>query len=131
MQTTRAKCVNTCRKCTPVSDQNKGSDISLSNWGKPQVKALILAESPYHQHNIQPQNHFSMDEDGIALVLARASELRSKITNCIHNSSVNSTSDNKQDEDEEEDDESLLNIRDSFEALESQLSSLQVCYTIL
>nr|GEW02064.1 plastid division protein PDV2-like [Tanacetum cinerariifolium] len=65
-----------------------------------------------------------MDEDGIALVLARASELRSKITNCIHNSSsVDSTTNNK--EDEEEEDESLLNIKDSFEALESQLSSLQ------
>ncbi|GJS78293.1 plastid division protein PDV2-like protein [Tanacetum coccineum] len=67
-----------------------------------------------------------MDEDGIALVLARASELRSKITNCIQNSSVDSTTNNKEDEDEEEEeDESLLNIKDSFEALESQLSSLQ------
>ncbi|XP_024960220.1 plastid division protein PDV2-like [Cynara cardunculus var. scolymus] len=70
-----------------------------------------------------------MDEDGIRLVLARASELRSKITNCIHNSS--STEGIKQDtetedkEDDDDDDESLLNIRDALESLEAQLSSLQ------
>lgn len=71
-----------------------------------------------------------MDEDGIGLILARASELRSKITNCIHNaSSIDATpqeggTDGKEEEDEEEA-ESLLNIRDSLEALEAQLSSLQ------
>ncbi|KAL8189109.1 hypothetical protein R6Q57_029370 [Mikania cordata] len=59
-----------------------------------------------------------MDDDGIALVLARASELRSKITNCIQ--SASSTQDNG-----EEEAEGLLNIRDSLEALEAQLSSLQ------
>ncbi|MFS7979764.1 putative plastid division protein PDV1/PDV2 [Helianthus anomalus] len=60
-----------------------------------------------------------MDEDGTALVLARASELRSKITNCIQNAS--STPD-----DDAEEADSLLNIRESLEALEAQLSSLQV-----
>ncbi|KAI3774762.1 hypothetical protein L1987_49324 [Smallanthus sonchifolius] len=59
-----------------------------------------------------------MDEDGIALVLARASELRSKITNCIQNTSSTQ-------EDDAEEAEGLLNIRDSLEALEAQLSSLQ------
>ncbi|XP_035842044.1 uncharacterized protein LOC110938386 [Helianthus annuus] len=57
-----------------------------------------------------------MDEDGVALVLARASELHSKITNCIQNAS--STPD-----DDAEEADSLLNIRESLEA---QLSSLQV-----
>lgn len=75
------------------------------------------------------------EEEGIALVLSRASELRSKITNCIHNSSssLDSTTQtlaaaatpNTDYEDEEEETESLLNIRDSLEALEAQLSSLQ------
>lgn len=63
-----------------------------------------------------------MDEDGIALVLARASDLRSKITNCIQNAS--STPD---DAEEQEEADGLLNIRDSLEALEAQLTSLQVC----
>ena len=75
-----------------------------------------------------------MDEDGITQVLARASELRSKITNCIHNaSSIDATTqqqggtEDKEDAEDEEEAESLLNIRDSLEALEAQLSSLQVC----
>ncbi|XP_076923070.1 plastid division protein PDV2-like [Bidens hawaiensis] len=63
-----------------------------------------------------------MDEDGIALVLARASELRSKLTNCIQNAS--STPDDGEEEEEEEAD-GLLNIRDSLEVLEAQLTSLQ------
>lgn len=72
-----------------------------------------------------------MDEDGIGLVLARASELRSKITNCIHNaSSIDATTqeggtEDKEEAEDEEEAESLLNIRDSLEALEAQLSSLQ------
>ncbi|KAI3702478.1 hypothetical protein L6452_28216 [Arctium lappa] len=74
-----------------------------------------------------------MDEDGIRLVLARASELRSKITNCIHNSSstdaikLETQTQHKQedDDDDDDDDESLLNIRDALESLEAQLSSLQ------
>uniref|UniRef100_A0A5B7A5U8 Putative plastid division protein PDV2 n=1 Tax=Davidia involucrata TaxID=16924 RepID=A0A5B7A5U8_DAVIN len=88
-----------------------------------------------------------MDEDGIGLVLARASELRSKITNCIHKSSTLHTQHNKQQQGQEngekddpsrslveevgeadqEDDETenLLNIRDALESLEAQLSSLQ------
>ncbi|KAM0012890.1 putative plastid division protein PDV1/PDV2 [Helianthus debilis subsp. tardiflorus] len=60
-----------------------------------------------------------MDEDGTALVLARASELRSKITNCIQNAS------STPDDDDAEEADSLLNIRESLEALEAQLSSLQ------
>ncbi|KAI3716087.1 hypothetical protein L6452_23163 [Arctium lappa] len=73
-----------------------------------------------------------MDEEGIVLVLARASELRSKITNCIHNASSITTNDATNQEEvadykdeTEEETESLLNIRDSLEALEAQLSSLQ------
>uniref|UniRef100_A0A5B7A326 Putative plastid division protein PDV2 n=1 Tax=Davidia involucrata TaxID=16924 RepID=A0A5B7A326_DAVIN len=80
-----------------------------------------------------------MDEDGIGLVLARASELRSKITNCIHKASTLHTQHNEQQqeqenggvvgeadqEQEEEETESLLNIRDALESLEAQLSSLQ------
>ncbi|KVH93252.1 plastid division protein PDV2-like [Cynara cardunculus var. scolymus] len=74
-----------------------------------------------------------MDEEGIVLVLARASELRSKITNCIHNASSITTNDHATNQEEgaddkeeaEEETESLLNIRDSLEALEAQLSSLQ------
>lgn len=73
-----------------------------------------------------------MDEEGIVLVLARASELRSKITNCIHNASSITANDatNHEEgadykEETEEETETLLNIRDSLEALEAQLSSLQ------
>ncbi|XP_071691776.1 plastid division protein PDV2-like [Rutidosis leptorrhynchoides] len=77
-----------------------------------------------------------MDEERITLVLSRASELRSKITNSIHNSSSSSsldsttqtlapTSNTQYEDDDEEETESLLNIRDSLEALEAQLSSLQ------
>ncbi|XP_052193910.1 plastid division protein PDV2-like [Diospyros lotus] len=67
-----------------------------------------------------------MDEDGIGLVLARASELRSKITNCIHRASREG---GEEEEDNggkgEEEAESLFNIRDALESLEAQLSSLQ------
>ncbi|CAL5378633.1 unnamed protein product [Camellia sinensis] len=83
-----------------------------------------------------------MDEDGIGLVLARASELRSKIINCIHRASTAlQEQEEKEDKDngsrdkvgeaeeeeevEEEAAESLLNIRDALESLEALLSSLQ------
>ncbi|KAL2512206.1 Plastid division protein PDV2 [Abeliophyllum distichum] len=82
-----------------------------------------------------------MDEDRISLVLARASELRSKITSCIRQATSNvenqgKETDNKESEaspvaenevldDDEEEIESLLNIRDALESLEAQLSSLQ------
>ncbi|CAK9142611.1 unnamed protein product [Ilex paraguariensis] len=73
-----------------------------------------------------------MDEDRIGLILARASELRSKITNCIHKapaleSDHFTTKEEREGEEEEEEAESLLNIRDALESLEAQLSSLQVC----
>ncbi|KAK7393210.1 hypothetical protein VNO78_21740 [Psophocarpus tetragonolobus] len=54
-----------------------------------------------------------MEEEGIGLVLARATELRLKISNCIHRADEDAT-------------ERLLNICDALEALETQLSSLQV-----
>jgi hypothetical protein len=88
-----------------------------------------------------------MDEDGIGLVLARASELRTKITNCIHSASTTRPNTDlkeqeredegngsqsldidkvgEREEEEEEETESLLNIRDALESLEAQLSSLQ------
>lgn len=78
-----------------------------------------------------------MEEDRIGLVLVRVSELRSKVTYCIQKAFV--IGDNEEagrklkgseadaeyvDADEEAD--SLLNIRDALEALESQLAALQV-----
>lgn len=64
-----------------------------------------------------------MEEEGIGLVLARATELRLKITTSIHTH----TSPNDDDDDDNDDTtERLLNICDAFEALETQLSSLQV-----
>ncbi|KAK9286154.1 hypothetical protein L1049_014536 [Liquidambar formosana] len=84
-----------------------------------------------------------MEEEGIGLVLARASELRSKITNCIDNATnprtprPNGSAAAPEEEEEadgvdevggdQEDAEAqnLLNIRDALESLESQLSSLQ------
>ncbi|XAR59515.1 hypothetical protein NMG60_11015372 [Bertholletia excelsa] len=77
-----------------------------------------------------------MDEDGIGLVLARASELRSKITNCIHRASTEYHDETQEKEkggndnggegeELDEEAESLLNIRDALESLEAQLSSLQ------
>ncbi|KAL2477067.1 Plastid division protein PDV2 [Forsythia ovata] len=69
-----------------------------------------------------------MDEDRIGLVLARTSELRSKIINCIHKASEKEN-DNKEFEAnpdaENQENERLLNIRDALESLEAQLSSLQ------
>ncbi|XP_020551917.1 plastid division protein PDV2 [Sesamum indicum] len=80
-----------------------------------------------------------MDEDRIGLVLAKTSELRSKIVNCIHKTAPNVEKEGKESEskefeaspdaenqdDTEEEAESLLNIRDALESLEGQLSSLQ------
>ncbi|KAF8109343.1 hypothetical protein N665_0098s0071 [Sinapis alba] len=85
------------------------------------------------------------DEEGIGLILARATELRLKITDCIDTSStdVSTPREGKKDEitglqekdfdsfssddvdDEEESDEQLLRIRDALESLESQLAALQ------
>ncbi|PNX89776.1 putative plastid division protein PDV2 [Trifolium pratense] len=64
-----------------------------------------------------------MEEEGIGLVLARATELRFKINNSIHKP----TSPNGLEDDEDDDStDRLLNICDALEALETQLSSLQV-----
>ena len=76
-----------------------------------------------------------MEEEGIGLVLAKATELRFKISNCIHKATTRSTNGLSEqevtDKDEEEDQEQeemerLLNISDALESLENQLSSLQV-----
>ena len=94
------------------------------------------------------------DEEGIGLILARATELRLKITDSIDSSSPAisgndlsfpgegkkdgtignqdkefdsiSSGDVEEEEEEEEADEQLLRIRDALESLESQLASLQV-----
>lgn len=69
-----------------------------------------------------------MDEEGIGVVLARASELRSKFTNCIHKATTqgDEVEEGEEKEEGEAASETLLNIRDALESLESQLSSLQV-----
>ncbi|XP_057456354.1 plastid division protein PDV2 [Lotus japonicus] len=76
-----------------------------------------------------------MEEEGIGLVLARATELRLKISNCINTTTTAATPNGLSphaaaDDDDDNDDDSstdrLLNICDAFEALETQLSSLQV-----
>ncbi|XP_030941822.1 plastid division protein PDV2-like [Quercus lobata] len=76
-----------------------------------------------------------MEEEGIGLVLAKATELRFKISNCIHKATTNSTNglpeqqvtdkDEEEEEQEQEEMERLLNISDALESLENQLSSLQ------
>ncbi|GAV67122.1 hypothetical protein CFOL_v3_10631 [Cephalotus follicularis] len=92
-----------------------------------------------------------MEEEGIGVVLAKATELRLKITDCIHNGNATTPSPKEnqnqkqqqeetvsnggevnevekeveEDDDDCEEDERLLNIRDAFESLESQLASLQ------
>ncbi|WJX45494.1 hypothetical protein P8452_32369 [Trifolium repens] len=69
-----------------------------------------------------------MEEEGIGLVLARATELRFKINNCIHKPTSPNNVALEDDDDDDDDDatDRLLNICDAFEALETQLSSLQV-----
>ncbi|KAI4318374.1 hypothetical protein MLD38_032088 [Melastoma candidum] len=87
-----------------------------------------------------------MEEQGIELVLSRATELRSKISNCVHKANpslasrevesvVGGGNDDDDDDDGEETvtgtaeaeaEERLLSICDAFEVLESQLSSLQI-----
>ncbi|RDX94851.1 Plastid division protein PDV2, partial [Mucuna pruriens] len=66
-----------------------------------------------------------MEEEGIGLVLARATELRLKISNCIHKATANGSLLHADDDDDDAT-ERLLNICDALEALETQLSSLQV-----
>ncbi|KAF7810948.1 plastid division protein PDV2 [Senna tora] len=81
-----------------------------------------------------------MEDDGIGLVLARATELRLKISNCVHTATgtphaplngplpmVEQPDAEDEDKEEEGDEEErLLNICDALESLETQLSSLQV-----
>lgn len=80
-----------------------------------------------------------MDEEKIGMVLVRASELRSKIANCIPKTnppiqdqivgdeSINGAQDPSSSIGDEADDEAeaLLNICDAFDSLQSQLASLQ------
>lgn len=74
-----------------------------------------------------------MEDGGIGLVLARATELRLKIGNCIHKATTTASNgpeqegdDKEQEEEDDEEMERLLNICDALESLENQLSSLQV-----
>lgn len=91
-----------------------------------------------------------MEEEGVGLALAKATELRLKISNYVQKatagklSSRNEQSPQKQEgeqannfgcfngenltEEEEEETERLLSIRDGLESLESQLVALQVCH---
>ncbi|XP_047946234.1 plastid division protein PDV2-like [Salvia hispanica] len=73
-----------------------------------------------------------MDDDRIVLVLAKTSDLRSKIISCIQNTASNADGEIGESESKvsaenhvEEEAESLLNIKDALESLEAQLSSLQ------
>ncbi|ONK75963.1 uncharacterized protein A4U43_C03F22400 [Asparagus officinalis] len=73
-----------------------------------------------------------MEEEGIGMVMARASELKSKFADCIihrrRRGGPNEEEEDDEDEDEEEEEEeegSLVNIRDALESLEQQLASLQ------
>lgn len=82
-----------------------------------------------------------MEGEEIGLVLARASELRTKITDCIGRGGGDELQRGRraeedeeerggegegEEEEEEEEAESLLSIRDALESLEQQLASLQV-----
>ncbi|MED6193322.1 hypothetical protein PIB30_018067 [Stylosanthes scabra] len=80
-----------------------------------------------------------MEEEGIGLVLARATELRLKISNCINTATATTSNHapptlngpspplpSAADDDDDEATDRLLNICDALEALETQLSSLQV-----
>lgn len=72
-----------------------------------------------------------MDGDEIAVVLSRASQLRSKINSCIEKATQRKNPDDGDshllgEADDEDEAESLLNIRDALESLEEQLCSLQV-----
>ncbi|XP_021731653.1 plastid division protein PDV2-like [Chenopodium quinoa] len=79
-----------------------------------------------------------MEEERIGMVLVRASELRSKIANCIHKSTNplqsqlegsqnngDSSSSAQNGDEADEGTDALLNICYSFDALETQLGSLQ------
>ncbi|CAN6555050.1 unnamed protein product [Malus baccata var. baccata] len=83
-----------------------------------------------------------MEEEGIGLVLGRATELRLKISNCIHKANHpppkrengfhtdgeaadKVAEENEGEEVEEEEAHNLFNICDALESLENQLSSLQ------
>ncbi|KAJ6826004.1 uncharacterized protein M6B38_374515 [Iris pallida] len=78
-----------------------------------------------------------MEGEEIGMFLARASEMRSKFSECIDRCGgdkrrreeeieEDEAEDIGEEEEEEEEEGSLGNIRDVFESLENQLSSLQV-----
>jgi hypothetical protein len=93
----------------------------------------IATSPPLHTH-AETQKETEMEDGGIGLVLARATELRLKISNCIHKATPTTPSngpeqecdDKEQEEEDDEEMERLLNICDALESLENQLSSLQV-----
>ncbi|CAL9767060.1 unnamed protein product [Musa acuminata subsp. burmannicoides] len=82
-----------------------------------------------------------MEGEEIGLVLARASELRSKISDCIGGSGGGGCSQGGDDgdagggaakeEEEEEEADSLVGIRDALDSLERQLAALQLKYLVI
>ncbi|KAM5549032.1 plastid division protein PDV2-like [Rosa sericea] len=78
-----------------------------------------------------------MEEEGIGLVLAKATELRMKISSCFHKDNDplpkkengvhvdGGSGDEEGDGEEDEESQRLFNICDALEALENQLSNLQ------
>ncbi|KAG6571135.1 Plastid division protein PDV2, partial [Cucurbita argyrosperma subsp. sororia] len=79
-----------------------------------------------------------MEEGSIDMVLARATDLRLKIGNCIHNATTTARTGNEAaddggsgsespvgDTEDDEEVERLLSVCDALESLETQLSSLQ------
>ena len=123
-----------------VSPWNRDTRLLFLFWRFCNKQSVRETQTQAFISNFQTNTHSQreMEDEGIGLVLARATELRLKINNCIHKAttttSINGlpqqqTVDKYDEEDQEQDQEEmerLLNICDAFESLESQLSSLQV-----
>lgn len=76
-----------------------------------------------------------MEGEEIGRVLARASELRARISNCIDRSGGNRGGggmvEDEEAEQEEEEEESLLGVCDALESLERQLAALHVSISLV
>ncbi|KAJ3670114.1 hypothetical protein LUZ60_010438 [Juncus effusus] len=66
-----------------------------------------------------------MEGEEIGLVLARASELRSRISDCMEPNQIEDLRGREEGDEEEGSEESLFGICDALESLEQQLASLQ------
>ncbi|URD85307.1 Ternary complex factor MIP1 [Musa troglodytarum] len=120
-----------------LKQASKQTNTDMMDDGEWEAVRPLIAAQVFRKERAKSR---VMEGEEIGLVLARASELRSKISNCIGGSGGGgcrqrggdgdagggAATDEEEEEEEEEDEaDSLVGIRDALDSLERQLAALQ------